>query len=109
VEAEVEDIGAAATTVDNLVAVTLTGMLDDTEIRVYTAGDPADELAGIEAATAGTTDDRSFTFSLTAALDVDINILHKDRALNTYFSITIPASLTSIPVFQQTDRVYINP
>jgi hypothetical protein len=107
-ETEVEDVGAAATTVNNNVAVTLTGMLDDTEVRIYTAGTTT-ELAGIEAATDGTADDRSFTFSLTAALDVDINILHKDRALNTYFSITIPASAASIPVFQPIDRTYLNP
>jgi hypothetical protein len=108
-ETEIEDVGAASTTVNNNVAVTLSEMLDDTEIRVYAKDTTTPELAGIEAATDGTTDDRSFTFSLAAALEVDINILHKDRALPVYLRLTIPASATTIPVAQPVDRIYSNP
>jgi hypothetical protein len=62
----------ATTTVNNNVSVTLTGMKDNTEVRVYDQSNPPVELAGIENATAGTADDRSFTFSLAAATLVDM-------------------------------------
>lgn len=107
-DGEIEDIGAASTTVENNVSVTLTGMRDNTEVRVYTAGTTT-ELAGIEDATAGSVDNRSFTFALAAALSVDINIFNVDYDPVYLRSFTIPASAASIPVSQRFDRSYNNP
>lgn len=107
-ETEVEDIGAANTTVNNNVAVTLTGLKDNTEVRVYTAGTTT-EVAGIENATAGSPDDRTFTFSLAAASSVDINIFSLGWNPVYLRSFTIPASAASIPIAQNVDRSYLNP
>jgi hypothetical protein len=100
-------VGASTSIVAN-VAVTLTGMKDDTEVRVLAAGTNT-ELAGIENVTDGTVDDRSFTFSLQAATVVDI-VVHS----LAYVSIRIPnyevpGADTDLPIQQQVDRNYSNP
>ena len=105
---EVEDIGAATTDVQNNVTVTLTGMRDSTEVRVYTAGTRT-ELAGIEDATAGSPDARTFAFSLAAALSIDINIFNVDYEPVYLRAFTMPASAASIPIAQRFDRNYTNP
>lgn len=102
----------ATTTVNNNVSVTLTGMRDNTEVRVCAAGDPSTQLAGIESATAGTADDRSFTFSLAAATSVDIIVYNTDYILppnNRISGFTIPSSDASLPISQVPDRNYENP
>lgn len=107
---------SATTTVNNNVQVTLTGLKDNTEIRVLTAGTTT-ELAGIENATAGTADDRTFAFSLQASTSVDIRIIHggvpaadglfyEIQAIKAY---SIPATDTSLPIQQVRDRNYNNP
>lgn len=93
----------------NSVTVTLTGLKDNTEVRIMEAGSNTVELAGIENATTGTTDDRSFAFSLSAATDVDIylvNITYENIEIEGY---TIPSSNTSLPIQQRFDRNYLNP
>lgn len=108
-QAEIENVGgSSATTVNNNVAVTLTGLRDNTEVRVYTAGTTT-ELAGIEDAIAGSPDDRTFTFSLAAALSVDINIFNLDYEPVYLRAFTIPSSAASIPIAQKIDRSYDNP
>ena len=107
----------ASTTVNNNTTVTLTGLRDNTEVRVYSQAVPPVELAGIENATAGTADARTFAFSIAAATVVDVRILHGASAAadgnhyqNTNIeSYTIPASNASIPIQQQIDRNYNNP
>jgi len=99
-------------TVNNNVQVTLTGMKDNTEVRVCAAGNPNNELAGIENATAGTTDNRSFSFSLSAGTSVDIIIFNVDWVLppnNRIDGFTIPSGDTSIPISQVFDRNFNNP
>ena len=96
----------ATVVVSNDVTVTLTGLKDNTEVRVMEAGSNTVELAGIEAATVGTTDDRSFAFSLSAATSVDIyivNVLYENIERYAY---TIPGTPTSLPQEQRFDRVY---
>lgn len=99
--------GAGATTVvNNNTSVTLSGMRDLTEVRVYAEGTQT-ELAGIENATAGTADDRSFTFALGAAVAVDIAVFNVDWILppnNRIKDFSIPALDTTIPVSQVFDR-----
>lgn len=98
---------SASTTVNNNIAVTLTGMKDNTEIRVYTTATTT-ELAGTENATTGTADNRSFTFSLSAGTVVDIvihSISYESMRIDSY---TVPNADTSLPISQRTDRNYSN-
>jgi hypothetical protein len=105
----------STTTVNSDVTITLTGLKDNTEIRVYNQS--GTELAGVENATTGTPDNRSWSFAQPASTVVDIRILHGDTAAadglhyeNTEIEdYTIPGSNTSIPIQQRVDRNYSNP
>lgn len=102
---------SASTTVNNNINVTLTGLRDNTEVRVLDNTTGA-FLAGIEDATTGTTDDRSFTFSLSAGVVVDIAIFNVNFVLppnNRIVDFTIPTTDASIPISQIRDRNYVNP
>lgn len=101
----------ATVSIVNSVTVTLTGMKDNTEVRVYdnATSNPQVELAGIEDAITGTSNNRSFSFSLSAATVVDIaiiNIQYENQRINSY---TIPGAAASIPIQQRFDRNYLNP
>ena len=98
----------ATVVVNNNIAVTLTGMKDNTEVRVYSAGTTT-ELDGIENATSGTTDNRSFTFSLAGGTNVDIRVFAIGYLPADLLNYTIPTSDTSVPIQQITDRWYTNP
>ncbi len=93
---------SASTTVNSSVSVTLTGLQNPTEVRVYTAGTTT-ELSGQENVTGGT-----FAFSVGSGVSVDISILslgyQNQRILN--YSTLVDATL---PVAQQIDRQYLNP
>jgi hypothetical protein len=108
----VRNSAVSTTTVNANVEVTLTGMKDNTEVRVCAAGDPNTALAGIENATAGTVNDRSFAFSLSAATSVDIIIFNIDWILppnNRISAFSIPSVDGSIPISQIRDRNFSNP
>lgn len=95
----------ATVVISAAVNTTLTGLKDNTEIRVYETGSII-EVAGIEDATDGTTDDRSFTFALAASTIVDIaiiNVTYENERLETF---KIPAAASSIPIQQRFDRNY---
>lgn len=95
----------ASTTVNNNISVTLTGMKDNTEVRVYTT-ETTTELAGVENATDGSADNRSFTFSLTSGTIVDIvihSVSYKTLRIDAF---TMPTSDSSIPISQEVDRNY---
>jgi hypothetical protein len=94
-------------TIENNVLVTLTGMKDSTEVRVYSNGTTT-ELAGIENATAGSTNNRSFSFSVASGAVVDIRIfaIGWEPADILNFSTTAD---TSIPIQQRLDRTYSDP
>lgn len=98
----------ASTTVNNNVTVTLTGLRDNTEVRVYSAGTTT-ELAGIEDATAGSADNRSFAFSLAAGTNVDVRIHKVTYETFAIYGYAVPSSATSIPISQRFDRNYSNP
>lgn len=100
---------SASTTVNNNISITLTGMKDLTEVRVFEAGSTTVELAGIEDATAGTVDDRSFTFTLSAGVFVDIYFENLTWIADTIENFEVPVADASIPVAQRQDRVYSNP
>ena len=90
------------------IAVTFDGMKDNTEARVYEAGTNI-EIAGIEDATAGTTDNRSFTWSASAGDIVDYKIHQWSGAppydLTVYKkSYTVPSADTTIDIVQGINR-----
>jgi hypothetical protein len=96
--------GTSTTTINSTVSVTVTGLKDNTEVRVLQFGTNT-ELAGIESATTGTTDNRSFTFSLSAATAVTIKI-HSLLYEHISVNYTVPGSAASIPIQQRFDRNY---
>lgn len=98
----------ASTTVNNTVTVTLTGMKDNTEVRVYEQGTTT-EIAGIEDATDGAVDDRYWAFSTGGGAVVDIRIFNVNWVSTSILNYTVPSSNTSLPVTQVVDRVYDNP
>ena len=82
-------------------------MKDDSEVRIYLASTGA-EIAGIENATAGTTDARTFTWSAAAGTVVNY-VIHNWGTAPFYQTIrvnnfTVPATDTSIRIAQQLDR-----
>jgi hypothetical protein len=98
----------ATTTIVNAVNVTVSGLREFTEVRVYPAGQAgADELAGIEDAIAGTFDDRSYTFSLSAGVEIDIQIVSLTYEIERIEGYVVPNVDANIPIQQRFDRNYI--
>lgn len=113
----IRNASGSTTIVENNVSLTISGLRDNTEVRVYTAGTTT-ELAGVEAATDGTADDRSVTFSLAAGLSVDIRFAHGTAAdgnvylvppSNSIESFTWPNATAELPITQIIDRNFDNP
>ena len=98
----------ASTTLNNNVTITITGLKDNTEVRIYNTSTTT-ELAGTETATDGTTDDRNFAFSATPGTVVDIviiSLVYENERIDGY---VVPSANTSIPIQQRFDRNYTNP
>lgn len=90
------------TVVNSNVQITLTGLKNPSEVRVYSAGTQT-EIAGQENVTGGT-----FAFSVGSGVQVDISILalgYQNQRILAYSTTTD----TSLPVSQQLDRQYLNP
>lgn len=103
--------GGGSVDIQNNISVTLTGMRDNTEVRVLD-NITGEFLDGIEDVSAGSPDDRSFTFALAASTVVDIAVFNINWILppnNRIEDFTIPATDTSIPISQVRDRNYSNP
>lgn len=88
--------------------VTFTGMRDNTEVRVYKTSDGS-AVAGIEIVTGGTADNRSFSWSELATLDVYYKIFHEDYEEIHTKGFVVPSTDTSIPIQQRFDRNNNNP
>ena len=105
----------SSTTVNNNVAVTVTNMKDNTEVRVLLTSTLDDtppystptEVAGIENATAGTTDERTFTFSVAASTGITIRTFNEDFIADDV-AIT-PTVSQDVQIAQRRDRVFSNP
>jgi hypothetical protein len=98
----------ATVTVSADVSVTFDKMKDDTEVRVYNSATGV-EIAGIEDATAGTVDNRSFTWSAPAATVVDYVIHHWSGAAPFYQTIrvndfTVPSANVTLDINQLVNR-----
>jgi hypothetical protein len=85
------------------VTVTLTGLVDGTEVRVYKTSDDS-VVDGIESTSGG-----SWAFSAAASLGVYMRIFHVSYYPADIIGYTIPGTATSIPVSQVFDRNYENP
>jgi hypothetical protein len=97
--------GASTTFVANPVTLTLTGVRDGSEVRIYKAGTRADELYGIESKQTGV--DPSFTYTSPEPVDIIVHSLgYQYWRLENYALGTTNASL---PVSQIVDRNYRNP
>jgi hypothetical protein len=98
----------AVTTIVAAVNVTFTGMKDGTEVRIYDAGTGA-EIDGIEEATDGSPDNRSFTWSDQAGNEVNYVIHNVTQETIRVEGFPVPSIDTSIPIQQRIDRNYDNP
>lgn len=104
----------STTTVLATVTLTLTGMKDNTEVRIYNSVDNTPpytaptELAGIENAVTGTTDNRSFSFTATPATTIYIRTFNTNWIADDIV-FTVPSTNAEIPIAQRRDRVYTNP
>lgn len=90
----------ASTTINNNVTVTYTGIVNGSEVRILAAG-TSTELDGVESVTGNT-----FSYSLAAGTSVDVVIFHINYIYLRIPNYTIPAASTTIPIQQNTDRVY---
>jgi hypothetical protein len=99
----IRNSNGSTTSVVATTQVTLTGLVNNTEVRVYTQGTTT-ELAGQENVTTGT-----FSFSLSSGTIVDIRVFAVAYEPADILNFTVPASDTSIPVQQRFDRNYENP
>lgn len=91
----------ASTTVNSNVSVTLTGLKNPSEVRVFSAGTTT-EIAGQENVISG-----SFNFSVGSGVSVDISILalgYQNQRILSYST----TSDASIPITQILDRQYEN-
>ena len=98
--------GGGSVTINNNISITFSGLKDNTEVRIYSAG-TSTELDGIENATAGTADNRTFTASIAASTSVDY-VIHNVAYENIRTqSFSWPTSDSTLPVQQRLDRNYI--
>lgn len=99
---------SATTSVVSTVSVTLTGLKDNTEVRVYEAGTTV-VVDGIENATNGSVDARTFSFSDSPGDFVDIIIHNLSYRWLKISNFEVPSQSSSVPVQQEFDRNYDNP
>jgi len=96
--------GGSATTFSSSVSITLTGLQNPTEVRVFDAGTTTERAGtGAENVTTG-----SHSFSIPSGTAVDISIMaltYQDMRMLAY-STTVNAT---IPISQVVDRQYANP
>ena len=106
---------SATTTITASITITLTNMKDNTEVRVYETStldntppySAPTQIAAIENATAGSTDARTFAFSLQAGTGItirtfNINWIADDIAIT-------PTISQEVQIAQRSDRVFSNP
>jgi hypothetical protein len=90
------------TRIDSSITITLTGLVNPSEVRVYYAG-TSNAVAGQEDVTSGT-----YAFAVGSGVSVDISILSLTYQILRIKSYSTTSS-TTLPVQQQVDRQYNNP
>jgi hypothetical protein len=102
----------ASTTLINAVVLTLTGIVADSEVRIYLHGTTT-ELTGIDLV--DTLDDTGITYKFSYSYNyvedtyVDIVVHNVDYIYYRIDNLLLSPSNTSIPIDQQFDRNYSNP
>jgi hypothetical protein len=94
-------LGTGTVTIQNNVSVTFSGLVVNTEVRVYRTSDGV-ELAGVE--DSGT----SFVASIAAAVGVYYTIHHEQYEHIRVEGFTWPSNTTEIPIQQRFDNNYVN-
>lgn len=105
------------------VSFELTGLRDNTEVRLHQTSDGA-EVAGVElivggvattptagVSTSGTTDDNTFVYTYTYSVDVSVYVvlINLEYEYLKIKDIILSTENQSIPVSQRQDRSYFNP
>lgn len=98
----IRNADGATTVVNSDVTITLTGLVNNTEVIVYDSGDGS-EIAHIENVTGN-----EYAFSDAAANVIDIFIQKPDYYRADILSFTMPPDDTSIPVQQRFDPNFVN-
>lgn len=96
----------AIVNINQNVTVTFDKMKDNSEVRIYSAGTKT-ELAGIENATSGTADNRSFAASIAAGTSVDYTVVNEQYEIIRVEGFTWPSANQTIDIAQRIDRNYI--
>jgi len=104
----VDDAAGIVVTLSTNIVGTFTGMRDNSEVRVYAAGTKT-ELAGVENATAGTADNRSFAATISGGTSVDYTVVNTQYEIVRVEGFTWPSAAQDIPISQRFDRNYNNP
>ena len=99
----IDNVNGSTVNVNADTQITLTGLVNDTEISVFDSGDGS-EIAHIEDVVGN-----AFAFTDVAANVVDIFIHKEDYYRADILNFTIPASDASIPIQQRFDPNYQNP
>jgi len=111
----VRNLTTSTTDVVADLTITVTNMKDNTEVRVFETstldntppyGTPT-EIAGIENATAGTTDARTFAFTISSGTGITIRTFNQNWLADDV-AIT-PTSDQEVQIAQRVDRVFSNP
>jgi len=95
-------------TVSADVSVTFSGLKDNTEVRIYKTSDNS-IIDGIEVATAGTADDRSFTWSAPATTGYYYKIVSAGYEIIDRRNQTVPSQNADISIAQRIDRNEYDP
>jgi hypothetical protein len=108
------DKQSPGTTLNNNIAVTLTNLQPNSEVRVYSAESTTSPIDIVELATGveNSGSPSEHTFNLPAGTLVDIVVFHQDYILppnNRIVDFTVPGTDTSFPVTQILDRNFSNP
>lgn len=96
----------SSTNVQNPVVLTLTGIVSGSEVRIMSSSQsPPVELGGTDESSTTFT----FNYTFAAGFFIDIVVLDLSTTYLRLANVELGSSNTSIPIQQQTDRVYSNP
>lgn len=101
--------GGGSTTINNTVTLTLTGVINGSEVRIFSrdgSGNSLTELAGIETVSTGSFD---YLYSYVPGTMVNIVVFNTGYQYYSLNGFTLPAVNGSIPIQQITDRQFSNP
>lgn len=104
----IDDAAGVSVTISTDIVATFANLKDNSEVRIYTAG-TSTELAGIEDATAGSADARTFAASIASGASVDYVIHNFQPGDEVYQTIRVegfswPTAPQTIVIQQQLDR-----